>query len=55
MKKFLILFGLLVVVTVSISLQNVKENKVDINQEEVVIEEDLHVEDWMTQPFITFT
>ena len=54
MKKILLIAGLLLIIGLAFSSQMTERKKVDAPVEEVVLEDDLLVEDWMTKPFITF-
>ena len=54
MKKIALIAILLLILGLAFSTQSVTEKKIDSPIEEVVVEEDLQVEDWMTKPFITF-
>jgi hypothetical protein len=54
MKKIALIAILLLILGLAFSTQSVTEKKIDSPVDEVVIEEDLQLEDWMTKPFITF-
>ena len=54
MKKILLIAGLLLIIGLAFSTQT-ETKKVDAPVEEVVLEDDLLVEDWMTKPFITLS
>jgi hypothetical protein len=53
MKKFTFIFALLLVLILGIASQKVTENvdKVTVPVEDTVVEEELVIEDWMTEPF----
>lgn len=54
MKKLALIAALLLILGLAFSTHGVTEKKIDSPVEEVVVEDDLQVEDWMTKPFITF-
>jgi len=56
MKKFTFIIAILLVLILGIASQKTIENKTpNIPLEDVLIEEDLQLEDWMTTPFLDKT
>jgi len=51
MKKLALIAVLLLILGLVFSTHGVTEKKIDSPIEDVVVEEDLQVEDWMTKPF----
>jgi len=55
MKKIALIAALLLILGLTFSSQIIETKKIDTPVEEVVVEDDLQVEDWMTKPFIYIT
>lgn len=51
MKKLALIAALLLILGLAFSTHGVTEKKIDSPVEEVLVEEDLQLEDWMTKPF----